>query len=133
MDKPSHITNLLALPDSLRGLIECVGEAAALRLVEWRGGLYICVPKKVDQAHQLFDQIGAIPFAKLVEWYAGETIMLPKNDAVMRQIKHELVRHMRYGEKLPIDVIAKKTGYTMRRVFQILQEEEPHPTSGDLF
>lgn len=133
MDTPRHITNHLALPDSLRSLIDCVGEAAALRLIEWRGGVYLCVPKKVDAIHPLFDQIGAMAFAKLVEWYGGETVMLPKNDAVMRQIKHALIRQLRYEQKMAVDVIAQKVGYTMRRVFQVLAEDESAPTTGDLF
>jgi hypothetical protein len=133
MDMPRHATNHLALPESLRGLIDCVGEAAAMRLIEWRGGVYLCVPKKIDPLHPLLEQIGAIAFAKLVEWYGGETVMLPKNDAVLRQIKHALIRQMRHEQKMAVDVIAQKVGYTMRRVFQVLAEDEPQPHTGDLF
>ncbi len=133
MNEPMHIINSLSLPESLRGLIECIGEAAALKLIEWRGGTYLCVPKQVDQDNPLFDMLGATAFAKLVDWYSGETVMLPKNDAVMRQMKHALIRQMRFEEKLPVDQIALRTGYTMRRVFQILADDESDQLNGDLF
>ncbi|MCW5300878.1 hypothetical protein DXT88_22150 [Herbaspirillum lusitanum] len=133
MENPQHINNPLALPDSLRDLIECVGESAALRIVGWRGGAYLCVPKKVDPAHPLLEQIGAPAFSKLVDWYGGETLMLPKNDAVMRQIKHALIRQLRYEKNMQVDQIAIEVHYSMRRVFQVLAEDDPMPTTGDLF
>ncbi|WP_211452612.1 hypothetical protein [Collimonas antrihumi] len=128
----TRIHNPLKLPESLRTLIECIGEEAALRLIEWRGGAYICVPGKVDPAHPLLDHIGGIAFAKLVYRYSGETITLVKNDAVVRQIKHALIREMRYQQNMQIDDIAIKVGYSMRRVFQVLAEEDA-PMNGTLF
>ncbi len=128
----TRIHNPLKLPKSLRTLIECIGEEAALRLIEWRGGAYLCVPGKVDPSHPLLDHIGGVAFAKLVYTYAGETITLVKNDAVLRQIKHAMIRQMRYQQNIPIDQIAIKIGYTTRRVFQVLAEDDA-PTNGTLF
>jgi len=131
--QPPFAIDHAALPELLRDLISCVGEAAAFRLIEWRGGAYLSVPKRVDPEHVLVEMIGPVPFAKLVERFSGETVMLPKNDAVARQQRHQLIRHLRYHDRLPVDAIALRVGYSMRRVFQILEEHPRTPTSGSLF
>jgi len=130
---PPVIIDHRALPELLRELIDCIGEAAAFRLIEWRGGAYLSVPKRVDPQHPLVELIGPAQFVALVERFSGETLMLPKNDAVMRQQRHQMIRHLRYHERLPVDAIALRVGYSMRRVFQILGEHAPTPTSGSLF
>jgi hypothetical protein len=129
--------NPLKLPESLQQLIDCVGQPAALRLVEWRNGTYLCVPKKPSPDHPIVDVIGLVPFARLVEWYAGETVALPKNDKVLQQLRHRMIWQMRHHEHLQIDEIALKTSYTVRRVYQILEtfgaDHRDHPRTGDLF
>jgi hypothetical protein len=130
---PPVIIDHHALPELLRELIECIGEAAAFRLIEWRGGAYLAVPKRVDTQHVLMEIIGPAAFVALVERFGGETIMLPKNDAVARQQRHQLIRHLRYNERLTVDAIALRVGYTMRRVFQVLGEHPQEPISGSLF
>jgi len=129
--------NVAPLPESLRTLIECVGQQAALRLLEWRGGAYICVPKVMTADHEILDIIGLVPFARLVEWYAGETLTLPKNDKVLQQFRHRMIWQMRNHERLQVDEIALKVGYTVRRVYQVLDELGDDarflPRNGDLF
>ncbi|WP_176332667.1 hypothetical protein [Burkholderia vietnamiensis] len=131
MNTPPLI-NRAALPELLRELIDCVGEAAAFALIDWRGGAYLSVPKRVDPQHMLIEHIGPVAFVALVERFGGETVMLPKKDAVTRQQRHQIVRQLRQ-ERLTVDQIAIRTGYTMRRVFQILGENPAEPSSGDLF
>lgn len=127
--------NHLQLPDSLRDLIDHIGESAALRLIERRGGTYLCVPKNVnvEPGHLVLELLGPEAFTKLVDWYGGETIMLPKNDAVMRQVKRSMIRDMRYIQRMQIDQIALKTGYSMRWVFRVLAEDEIQQENGELF
>lgn len=127
------VIDRVALPELLRDLIDCVGEEAAFALIDWRGGAYLSIPKRVDPQHMLVEHIGPVAFVSLVERFGGETIMLPKKDAVTRQQRHQIVRHLRYIERLTVDQIAIRTGYTMRRVFQILGERPAEPMNGDLF
>lgn len=115
------------LPRVLRELIECVGEAGAFRLVEHRGGAWICVPVVVTPDHMLASILTPTEFARLVEWYASETVMLPKYDSVARQIRYRTVVRMRQ-EGAQIDEIVAKTGYSSRWVWKILAESDlMHP------
>lgn len=117
----SQINNHL-LPAALRELVRVLGEAAAFRLVERRGGSRLIVPKKVHPEHRLMDELGFKAFADLVDGYGGEVLELPKYDSVLRQIRHERVRKLR-GEGKTVDRVAVETGYTRRQVFNILADE----------
>lgn len=140
MTQSARKINRCSVPESLQLLIDCVGKANAFRLVEWRGGAYICIPAKLDMDHPLLEVLGETAYARLVEWYAGETVMLPKND-VIRHLRHAVVKQLRYEQRMPIADIALETGYTMRQVFNILEKDKkPHddedqarPVNGDLF
>lgn len=120
MDTPAeHDINLARLPRALRELVECIGFADAMRLVEQRGGTWVCVPRAVSPDHVLADCLSPRAFARLVEWYAGCTVDLPRYTSVVRQMRHREIVEMR-SRGAQIDTIALRTGYTARRVWQIL-------------
>lgn len=114
--------NTHLLPAALRELVTVLGEAAAFRLVERRGGGRLIVPKKVHPEHRLMDELGFKAFADLVAAYGSMVLELPKYDAVARQIRHERVRKLR-AEGMTVDRVAVATGYTRRQVFNILADD----------
>ncbi len=127
----SQSINLHLLPGALRDLVRALGEPAAFKLVERRGGGRLVVPRKVDPNHRLMDELGLQVFAALVDAYGGEVIELPKYDSVARQLRHERVRkHRRDG--LTLDRVATATGYTRRQVINILADAPEDRCYGQL-
>lgn len=112
------------LPPQLRMLVRLMGEAAAYRLVQARGGTPLTVPKSVrsPQFMALADLAGSAEAgAALVHELAGQTIQLPKHDSVVRQLRHQRVIELRQrGGKLA--EIALATGYSMRQVINVLAD-----------
>lgn len=116
--------NTHLLPAALRELVRVLGEGAAFRLVEQRGGGRLIVPKRVTPDHRFIDELGLKVFADLVDAYPGSVIDLPKYDAVLRQLRHERVRQLR-AEQRTMDAIAVATGYSRRQVINILGTVAP--------
>lgn len=125
--------NLHLLPPQLRDLVKVMGEAAALRLVEHRGGTPLVVPVRCTADHWLNDVVGPVAFGALVAECASITMDLPKYDSVMRQWRHQQVQALcRTG--LPDAQVALRTGYTRRHVINIRQAEaEAAGAQWDLF
>lgn len=124
--------NLHLLPEGFRELVRVLGFAAAMRLIQRRGGIPLRVPKRVDwsapspAALALLDDLGsAEALSKLVDWAGGSTLYyIPKYDAVARQLRHEQVRELR-RRGYTSEEIARKTQYSARRVFGILGWDDP--------
>lgn len=126
------------LPVQLRMLVRLMGEAAAYRLVQARGGTPFTVPKSLrsSQFAQLVDDAADIEAARaLVAEMAGETVQLPKYDGVLRQLRHQRVVQMRQrGHRLA--EIALQTGYTVRQVINVCNAsgiDADDGAQGDLF
>lgn len=119
--RPKHVNTHL-LPPQLRMLVRIMGEQAAFRLVEQRGGTPLVVPVKVSPDHWLMDILGPEAFAALVGEMAGMTTDLPKADALFRQWRHQRV-HALVGTKMTDAEVALATGYTRRHVINIRQAE----------
>lgn len=124
--------NTHLLPAALRELVRVLGEGAAFKLVERRGGGRLIVPKRVNADHRLMDELGLQVFAALVDAYGGEVLELPKYDGVARQLRHERVRKHR-AAGMTIDRVAVATGYTRRQVFNILGDVAPEDRQVDMF
>lgn len=123
--------NLDRLPAELRELVRVLGESAAFKLVERRGGGRLIVPKKVHPDHRLMDELGLKAFADLVAHYGSEVLELPKYDSVTRQLRHQRVRRLRV-EGRTHDRIAIETGYTRRQVINILAADDDLVPSSQL-
>jgi len=124
--------NTHLLPQALRDLVRALGEGAAFKLVERRGGGRLIVPKRVHPDHRLMDELGLQVFAALVDSFGGEVLELPKYDSVARQLRHERVRKHR-AAGLTIDRVAVATGYSRRQVMNILGDVAPEDRQIDMF
>lgn len=124
------------LPTQLRMLVRLMGEAAAFRLVEQRGGTPLTVPHRLSgRAHfDLAELIGPPALAALIAELPGQTLQLPKNDSLLRQLRHQRVCELR-GQGLTQAAAARATGYTVRQVINILNRNglEMLPQQHELF
>ncbi|MDT8383021.1 MAG: Mor transcription activator family protein [Gammaproteobacteria bacterium] len=100
------------LPASVQDLVEVIGLAAALVIVEERGGIRLCVPTRVRHDHWLMDGIGAQAFNNLVDMYAGEEIEIPRCHAAMRALREQEI--VNAGESN--SQLARRYGYTERGI-----------------
>lgn len=145
---PTTTTSTIALhklPVQLRMLVRLMGEAAAYRLVQDRGGTPFTVPKggQSRQFAGLVDAVGVEAASALVAEMSGVTLQLPKYDGVLRQLRHQRVIELRM-QGTPLAEIALATGYTVRQVINVLNAARlpdgtlpPDPAAnraqGDLF
>lgn len=124
------------LPTQLRMLVSLIGEAAAFRLVEQRGGTPLTVPHRLSgRAHfDLVELLGPSALAALIAELPGQTLQLPKNDSLLRQLRHQRVIELR-GQGLTQAAAARATGYTVRQVINILNRNgfPLGPEQGDMF
>lgn len=115
--------NVHRLPPQLRMLVRAIGEAAAFRLVESRGGVPLTVPKRAHAEHHLAELLGPVAFAQLVDGWGGLTLELPKYDAVLRQLRHQRVHELL--RRHTTTEVALMTNYTKRQVINIKQSLGP--------
>lgn len=124
------------LPTQLRMLVRLIGEAAAFRLVEQRGGTPLTVPRRVSGRadFDLVELLGAPAMAALIAELPGQTLQLPKNDSLLRQLRHQRVVELR-AQGLTQAAAARATGYTVRQVINILNRNgfPVAPEQDDLF
>ena len=92
-------------PPNVRWLVDLVGEAAALRLVELYGGTRLFVPQKVHGRSEIVRKSGlaARTLEPLARQRGGETILLP----LCREWRVRIYRE-RDGESY--SVIARRIG-----------------------
>lgn len=77
------------LSESLRLLIDCIGEADAVRLIEKLGGTRWHVPKRIGPEHPWTLAIGPEPAARLAALVAGETgFRIPRDQGVIDGLIH---------------------------------------------
>jgi hypothetical protein len=124
MSRPASATGIALhmLPVQLRMLVRLMGEAAAYRLVQERGGTPFTVPKNArsPQFAGLVDLVGIDAAAALVAELSGQTLHLPKYDGVLRQLRHQRVIDLRSRHRMQLADIALTTGYTVRQVINVL-------------
>lgn len=121
-NKPRMVNEHL-LPPQLRMLVRIMGDTAAYRLVQERGGGYLIVPVHVSPEHPLCELLGPAAFAALVRELGSQTLQLPKYDSVARQWRHQQVHALREQGKTLCQV-ALKTNYSMRQVINIMRDAE---------
>ncbi len=103
----------------MRELIETIGEEAAFKLLKAYGGSRVYVPHAPNEQDQLTLEIGIAAASKLARRCGGDRLELPK--ANLRRSK--ILELRRAG--MSVDAIARQTGCTRRRVFQVLAEARP--------
>lgn len=106
---------LALLPSRVAELIDVVGLAAALKLVNLRGGRRLEVPKRAKPEHWLVEHIGLDAFAKLVAYYNGERIEIDRCAKLLETIEQQaLVADIHNG--LSTAQLAEKYSYTERNI-----------------
>ena len=114
----TRVIALHKLPVQLRMLVRLIGDAAAFRLAEQRGGTPLTIPVRFVDTHELVDLVGPQAAAELVAELGGQTLQLPKYDSVTRQLRHQRVLALRLSGRL-LREVALDTGYTQRQVINV--------------
>lgn len=122
------------LPASVQELVEVVGMAAALKIVEERGGIRLCVPTSARDDHWLASHIGMDALKILVEYYRGEEIEIPRCAAALRTIKDRQIAAQAAGGDTNAQ-LARQYGYTERGIRKLRRrvESDQDDSQGDLF
>ncbi|WP_299440207.1 hypothetical protein [uncultured Rhodospira sp.] len=119
----------MTLPQSYLDLAEEIGEAAAVRLVQVRGGLDLYVPVRADPEHPLVQAMGEHATA-LIERRGGERICVPS----CRTLHHRAMIRRMYDSGEPLGAIAQAVGLTQRHVRRLLADMgRADPRQLDLF
>ena len=106
------------LPQSVRHLIDEIGDAAALTLVELRGGTPLYVPGAADPTHWLVPHIGLAAFQALVLHYGGDYLELPRCAASVRMAREQrIIADAAAG--VSASQLAREHGLTRRWINQI--------------
>lgn len=113
--------DLQLLAPVLRLVAQAAGLAAALRLVELRGGGHVYVPKEAEPGHALAAIVTQAGLAALSRAYGGEHILVPMARAALLEMRNRKLRAAR-GE-LSVQQLAREFGLHRRRVQQILAED----------
>lgn len=131
MDSIAPQINARMLPRLLRDIADIIGLDAALKLVRAYSGLRLYIPERAHAGHPVAQIIGVENLQKLANIYGRENLSLPKIDAADRQIKHHTVHALR-ASGIPVKHVARETGYTERRIYQ-LEREGDDDNQPDLF
>lgn len=106
------------LPQSLQAIVELIGTAPAIALVERYGGIRCCVPHTVTRDHALAQCIGLKAARRLAEEYGGETLELPLAIQALRHLRdQEIIRRLEDGESA--SKLAREFNTTRRNIFLI--------------
>ena len=113
---------LVPPPAELAWLVDVIGAAAALRLIEARGGTRLYVPRAVTQASALAREIG-LAEARLMTTapFAGDTITVPV-------ARHWRVRQYR-AAGLSQAAIARRLGCHEDTVWRLLRSAQTEQMS----
>lgn len=131
---PLDDATLDLLPRRVAELVDVVGLAAALKLVELRGGGRLEVPKRAKPEHWLVEHIGLEALTKLVAYYNGERIEIDRCAKVLKMLKErEIVAAFESGASN--GQLARKYQYTERgiRILRKRVEKARPAVNLDLF
>lgn len=128
---PLDDATLALLPSRVAELVDVVGLAAALKLVELRGGGRLEVPKRVKAEHWLVEHIGLEALAKLVAYYNGERIEIDRCFKVLLMIQERVIvaAHDNGASNWQL---AKQYGYTERGIRKLRKRVEQAQPSANL-
>jgi Mor family transcriptional regulator len=106
------------LPASLTEIIEVIGLAPALRLVEQRGGTEIWIPKCLTKDHYLCALLGNSIALRLVQRYALSHMEIPNANRAICAMRDVEIRRRRGRQT--VRELAQEFQLTERRIWQIL-------------
>jgi Mor family transcriptional regulator len=108
------------LPKSVAELVRVVGLAAALAIVEERGGTRLYVPTEATPEHWLAALIGMEAFAALVDYAAGDELDIARCVAALRAAQ-ELQIALDAEAGMSQSQLALKHRYTERGIRKVLR------------
>lgn len=121
--------SLYLLPRNMRELAGLVGiPAFALLVKEYGGGAPLRIPPEANPDHRLWELLGPDIFNTLVIRYKREVVEVAKCDRIVREFQRQAIRYDYFNIGDTQDVIAKRYGFTVRHVRNILYYfNEPKP------
>lgn len=111
------------LPPFMHELVDVVGIDAALRLVEWRGGVGVYVPREAVEGSDLVNCMGVEAAKKLCEVYQGTWIRMPRCRSLLLARRNDLIRADRVAG-LSSKKLALKYKLTQRQIWNVVREIE---------
>lgn len=111
------------LPESARDLIDIIGLANTLKIIEARGGLEISIPIVVTHNHWLVELIGYESLQKLSEQCSGLKIDVPRCVAAMRAVQYQEIYDSRRNG-ISTNALAQAHGYTARGIRKVVRRIE---------
>lgn len=111
------------LPESLRDVVELIGLAATLKLVEHFGGLIaLYVPRDIEPEHPIAVALGITAARKLAAHYGTDCLRnIPRCVNGLRRIRDAEIHARREAGETPAR-LALAFGLTERQVWAILAE-----------
>lgn len=108
-----------ALPASAQEVVDVIGMAPALALIDARGGVRTYIPSPIPADHWLIAIIGAEAAEQLAAVYAGDELNLPRCCAAMRAtLYRQICAAYDAGESAA--TLALAHGFTERWVYAIV-------------
>lgn len=125
------------LNDTIRDIIDLIGLDATIRLVEHLGGTSFDMPRGSRDSRRLRilqEILGADQISALLEIYGGAQLYIPRCDAALRALRNARFRAEVQGavaagnsQKMAVQLLAPKYGFSERRAYDILKETAPLP------
>lgn len=113
------------LPTSLHDIVELIGLAATLQLVERYGGITaLYIPRDIDAEHQIALALGLTAARRLAQTFGGDCIRnIPRCADGLRRMRNREIK-MRRGEGVSAARLALSFGLTERQIWSILSESD---------
>lgn len=111
-------------------MVTVIGLAAAVKLVEARGGQRIFVPRKVPAGHWLAELLGLTKANQLAQHFnhqGGNHIDLPAAARLHQAQRNAMIAKMA-AEKKSANEIAAAANITRRHVFRLVDRINAEPT-----
>ena len=119
------------LNDTIRDIIDLIGLDATTRLVEHLGGTSFRDSRRLRILQEI---LGADQISALLEIYGGAQLYIPRCDAALRALRNARFRAEVQGavaagnsQKMAVQLLAPKYGFSERRAYDILKETAPLP------
>ena len=124
------------LPRRIAELADVIGIAAALKLVELRGGgqLYVPMPKYLKPNHWLLAEIGHEALVKLSQYYGGEMLEIDRCQGIVTKLKHQAIMTA-LDDGQSVWSQAQAHNMTCRGIRKIRQQRQQHAAdlTADIF
>ncbi len=127
--------NALALPESAQLIADIIGRDRALYLIgrlprspKRPKDVWLYVPKKLSESHQLVKLIGMSDAQKLVKAFGGQNLCLASCHSLVRLYRDEYLRHLKLlmpeaANDVDIDSLAKVLGVSSKQARNLMEKQ----------